>query len=65
MGNTNSVLTEEQLKELLSSTIFDFNKSFYDAYKDPNLLQKWKENYEKQILETNAKYDNNTKSKNN
>lgn len=64
MGNTNSVLTEEQLKELFSNTVFDFKKSFYDAYKDPYLLQKLKENYEKQILETNMKYDNDIKSKN-
>jgi hypothetical protein len=62
MGNTNSVLTEEQLKELFSNTVFDFKKSFYDAYKDPYLLQKWKESYEKQILETNMKYDNNVKN---
>ena len=65
MGNINSTLTEEQLKELRLNIVFDFNKSFYDAYKDENLLQKWKENYEKQISKTNAKYENNIKSKNN
>lgn len=48
MGNTQGVLTEEQMKELLGTTltVFDFHKSFYDAYKDASNLQKMREQYE-------------------
>jgi len=48
MGNAQGVLTEEQLKELLNITltVFDFHKSFYDAYKDPSNLQKMREQYQ-------------------
>ena len=52
IGNTQCVLIDEQMKELMCNTVFDFKKSFYDVYKDPNILQSMRENYEKQMLKT-------------
>lgn len=47
MGNAQGILmTEEQIKELLAGTIFDFQKSFYEAYKDSSNLQQMREQYQ-------------------
>lgn len=48
-----SLREREQLLEEIETIFQDFKPSFYDAYKDTNMLNIMKKNYEKQQLGKN------------